>query len=115
MNRFVVKAKAKAKSKKKRIENAPHWTHSGTVAERRRALDELHTNRQFTNELVAHRFTDHLANMTSELGRLNNIRDLERPGLEFFRQRRDELRRLRPGVRANIDALQAHSRVPRAY
>ena len=45
--RLVVKGRA---TKKKRIANAPHWTHAGTIAAQRRALYQLNTNRQFRNE-----------------------------------------------------------------
>ena len=45
MKRFTVKSKVA--KKKKCIENAPRWTHSATLAARRKALDALQTNRQF--------------------------------------------------------------------
>ena len=86
--RLVVKAKA---AKKKRIENAPHWSHAGTIAERRRALDDLHTNRQFRDEVNSHRLLEHVQNLESERNRLQSIRGLERPQMELFRARRDNL------------------------
>jgi hypothetical protein len=66
MKRLTVKPKAVAK-KKKRIENAPHWTHAGTIAERRKALEDLNTNRQFANELQANRIREHVTNTCQDL------------------------------------------------
>ena len=86
--RLVVKGKA---AKKKRIENAPHWSHAGTIAERRKALDDLHTNRQFRDEVISHRMLEHMHNLEAEHNRLQSIRGLERPQMEFFRARRDNL------------------------
>ena len=86
--RLVVKGRA---TKKKRIANAPHWTHAGTIAARRRALDELHTNRQFRNEVASHRLLEHVRNLEGERNRLQSIRGLERPEMQFYRERRDNL------------------------
>ena len=86
--RLVVKGRA---TKKKRIANAPHWTHAGTIAARRRALDELQTNRQFRSEVASHRLLEHVHNMESERDRLRSIRGLERPEMQFYRERRDNL------------------------
>jgi hypothetical protein len=105
MKRLTVKPKA-TKKKKKRIENAPHWTQAGTVAERRKVLDTLHTNRQFSQELTANRLQDQLRTMKSERDRLGSMRDLERPGMEFYARRRErlqgEIERTRTNMRAYV-------------
>jgi len=102
MKRFTVKSKDA--KKKKRIENAPHWTQAGTIAERRKALDALHSNRQFSQELTANRLQDHLRTMKSERDRLASMRDLERPDMEFYARRHErlqgEIERTRNNMRA---------------
>ena len=99
---FTVKPQVK---KKHRLENAPHWTHAGTIAERRKALDDLHTNRQWNDELKANRLVDKVESIGSELARLNSMRDLRRPGMEFYATRRDNLTTDYTQGLANIRAL----------
>ena len=105
MKRLTVKPKVVAK-KKKRIENAPHWTHAGTIAERRKALEDLNTNRQFAHELRASRLRDHVSSMQSEHDRLAGIRDLQRPTMQFYAQRHQGLARQIERNLVNMNSLQ---------
>jgi hypothetical protein len=105
MKRLTVKPKVVTK-KKKRIENAPHWTHAGTIAERRKALDNLTTNRQFANEVQANRIRDHLSNLQSERDRLASLRNLRRPGMEFYARRHDGIAQQIPLQQHNMNSLQ---------
>ena len=104
MKRLTVKPKVV--SKKKRIENAPHWTHAGTIAERRKALEGLHTNRQFNNELQATRIREHATNLQSERDRLASLRDLRRPNMQFYARRHEGIVRQIPLHQHNANSLQ---------
>jgi len=105
MKRLTVKPKVVAK-KKTRIENAPHWTHAGTVAERRKALEDLQTERQFANELRANRIREHVTNMQSEHDRLASLRDLRRPNMQFYAQRHQGLTQQIARSLHNMNSLQ---------
>ena len=107
---LTVKSKA---SKKKRVEGAPHWTHAGTIAARRKALDDLHTNRQWNDELKAHRLSDRLENLNSELHRLHSMGDMRRPGMQFYADRRTDLTQQYNRGMANIMALRQRPGVVR--
>ena len=100
-------------SKKHRLEGAPHWTHAGTIAERRKALDDLHTNRQWNDELKAHRLSDRLENLNSELHRLHSMGDMRRPGMQFYADRRTDLTQQYNRGMANIRALRQRPGVVR--
>jgi hypothetical protein len=109
MKRLTVKPKVvtkKKKKKKKRVENAPHWTHAGTIAERRKALDNLTTNRQFANEVQANRIRDHVTNLQSERDRLASLRDLRRPNMQFYARRHENITRQIPLQQHNANSLQ---------
>ena len=111
MKRFTVKSKVA--KKKKRIENAPHWTHSATLASRRKALDALQTNRQFAQEKAAHDKEEYITNMRSERDRLASMRDLERPGMQFFANRKRNLEQLIMGNMAEVRALTGRPHIQR--
>ena len=107
---FTVKPQA---SKKHRLEGAPHWTHAGTIAARRQALDDLHTNRQWNDELKAHRLSDRVENLNSELHRLHSMGDMRRPGMQFYADRRTDLTQQYNRGMANIRALRQRPGVVR--
>ena len=86
-------------------QNAPHWTHAGTIAERRKALDALRTNRQFSREVAAHRWGEQVQNMTSEQNRLSEIRNLQRPAMQFYARRRAGLGRDIARMQTDIDHI----------
>ena len=111
MKPFTVKSKVA--KKKKRIENAPHWTHSAPVTSRRKALDALQTNRQFAMEKAAHDKEDYIATMRSERDRLASRRDLERPGMQFFANRKRGLEQLIMGNMAEVRALTGRPHIQR--
>jgi hypothetical protein len=95
----------KPQNVKGRLANAPHWTHAGTIAARRKALDELHTNRQWNDEMKANRLTDKVESITSELHRLRSMRDMRGAGNEFYAGRYDDLRGVLTQDKATIRAL----------
>jgi len=107
---FTVKPKV---TKKKRIENAPHWTHAGTIAARRRALDDIQTTRHFNDEIRAHRLAERADNIDSELRRLDSMRDLRRPANQFYADRRDNLMQALTQARANVRALRQRPTIVR--
>ena len=95
----------KAQKVKGRLANAPHWSHAGTIAARRKALDELHMNRQWNDEMKANRLVDKVENISSELFRLRSMRDMQGPGNEFYADRFDDLKAQLALDRTNIRAL----------
>ena len=59
--------------KKKRIENAPHWTEASTIAQRRKALDDMRTNRDYRNAQIARKRLEDVQTMQGELDRLRSV------------------------------------------
>ena len=66
---------------KKRVENAPHWTEASTIAQRRKTLEGIHTNRDYRNAQYARRHLQDAQNTQGELDRLRSVYNMLAPGV----------------------------------